>query len=136
MSKAKMKFPPVPGDTPRERFVNLVRQVITMEKLKIMDDSEKQKAIQMLKSKQFTYSDELDAWSNRKERKHFSDESIADISLDWLRARLDEEVPAGQFRFYSYYVLTPDIFERVISRYQLQDDGLTAIAVPFSARTR
>jgi len=28
MSKAKMKFPPIPGDTPREQFMNLARHVI------------------------------------------------------------------------------------------------------------
>ena len=32
MSKAKMKFPPVPGDTPREQFINLARHVITIPK--------------------------------------------------------------------------------------------------------
>jgi hypothetical protein len=32
MSKAKMKFPPVPGDTPRERFINLVHHVISIPK--------------------------------------------------------------------------------------------------------
>jgi hypothetical protein len=28
MSKAKMTFPPIPGDTPREQFMNLARHVI------------------------------------------------------------------------------------------------------------
>jgi len=27
MPKAKMKFPEVPGDSPREKFINLVRRV-------------------------------------------------------------------------------------------------------------
>jgi hypothetical protein len=29
MPKAKMKFPQVPGNTPRERFVNLVKHVFS-----------------------------------------------------------------------------------------------------------
>jgi hypothetical protein len=32
MPKKKMKFPEVPGDTPRERFTNLVRHVISLPK--------------------------------------------------------------------------------------------------------
>jgi len=32
MPKRKMKFPPVPGDTPRERFMNLVRHVFAVSK--------------------------------------------------------------------------------------------------------
>ena len=31
-AKEKMKFPPVPGDTPREKFVNLVRHVFSVGK--------------------------------------------------------------------------------------------------------
>ena len=30
MPKEKMKFPKVPGDTPRERFMNLVRHVFSV----------------------------------------------------------------------------------------------------------
>jgi hypothetical protein len=29
MPKAKMKFPEIPGDTPREKFINLVRSVLS-----------------------------------------------------------------------------------------------------------
>jgi hypothetical protein len=32
MPKKKMKFPAVPGDTPRERFMNLVRHVFAVPK--------------------------------------------------------------------------------------------------------
>jgi hypothetical protein len=32
MPKEKMKFPDVPGETPRERFINLVRQVFSIPK--------------------------------------------------------------------------------------------------------
>jgi len=32
MPKEKMKFPEVPGDTPRERFMNLVRHVFSIPK--------------------------------------------------------------------------------------------------------
>ena len=32
MSKAKMKFPPVPGDTPREKFINLARHIFSVGK--------------------------------------------------------------------------------------------------------
>ena len=32
MPNKKMTFPKVPGDTPRERFINLVRHVITLPK--------------------------------------------------------------------------------------------------------
>jgi hypothetical protein len=32
MPKKKMKFPEVPGDTPRERFMNLVRHVFAVPK--------------------------------------------------------------------------------------------------------
>jgi hypothetical protein len=32
MPKAKMKFPKVPGDTPRERFINLARHVFEVGK--------------------------------------------------------------------------------------------------------
>jgi hypothetical protein len=43
MSKAKMKFPPVPGDTPRERFITLVRHVITMPKNELADPHQRKK---------------------------------------------------------------------------------------------
>jgi hypothetical protein len=36
MSKAKMKFPPIPGDTPREQFMNLARHVITLPKTEMI----------------------------------------------------------------------------------------------------
>jgi uncharacterized protein YggU (UPF0235/DUF167 family) len=32
MPKKKMKFPEVPGDTPREQFINLVRHVLSVPK--------------------------------------------------------------------------------------------------------
>jgi hypothetical protein len=32
MPKEKMKFPEVPGDTPREKFVNLVRHLFSVPK--------------------------------------------------------------------------------------------------------
>jgi len=37
MSKAKMKFPPVPGDTPRDQFMNLAHHVITLPKAELAD---------------------------------------------------------------------------------------------------
>jgi hypothetical protein len=37
MSKAKMKFPRVPGNTLRERFMNLARHVITLPKTAVDD---------------------------------------------------------------------------------------------------
>jgi hypothetical protein len=36
MPKAKMKFPPIPGETPREKFENLVRVMFSTPKEKIM----------------------------------------------------------------------------------------------------
>jgi hypothetical protein len=33
MSKEKMKFPKVPGDTPREKFINLVGHVFSVGKM-------------------------------------------------------------------------------------------------------
>ena len=35
MPKKKMRFPEVPGDTPRERFVNLARHVFSVSKSEI-----------------------------------------------------------------------------------------------------
>jgi len=35
MPNKKMKFPPVPGDTPRERFMNLARHVIAVPKAEV-----------------------------------------------------------------------------------------------------
>jgi hypothetical protein len=32
MPNKKMTFPPVPGDTPREKFINLVRHVFSISK--------------------------------------------------------------------------------------------------------
>jgi hypothetical protein len=32
MPKAKMKFPKIPGDTPREQFINLARQAFSVGK--------------------------------------------------------------------------------------------------------
>jgi hypothetical protein len=43
MSKAKMKFPRVPGDTPRERFMNLARHLITIPKTAISDSPQRAK---------------------------------------------------------------------------------------------
>jgi hypothetical protein len=43
MSKAKMKFPPVPGDTPHERFMNLVQHVITMAKSELANSHQRKK---------------------------------------------------------------------------------------------
>jgi hypothetical protein len=37
MSKAKMTFPSVPGDTPQQRFVNLVHHVFANPKAKTLD---------------------------------------------------------------------------------------------------
>jgi hypothetical protein len=39
MSKAKMKFPAVLGTTPRERFENLVRHVISVPKAELDSDA-------------------------------------------------------------------------------------------------
>jgi hypothetical protein len=43
MSKAKMKFPPVPGDTPREQFMNLARHVIALPKSELADPRQRKK---------------------------------------------------------------------------------------------
>jgi hypothetical protein len=43
MSNKKMTFPKVPGDTPRERFINLVRHVFSVSKSDI-EQSEKRPA--------------------------------------------------------------------------------------------
>jgi hypothetical protein len=43
MSKAKMKFPPVPGDTPREQFMNLVHHVIALPKAEVVAPMRPQK---------------------------------------------------------------------------------------------
>jgi hypothetical protein len=32
MSKAKMKFPPIPGETPRAKFENLLRHLFSVPK--------------------------------------------------------------------------------------------------------
>jgi hypothetical protein len=37
MSKAKMRFPPVPGDTPREKFMNLARHIFSVPKTTVED---------------------------------------------------------------------------------------------------
>ena len=37
----KMKFPPVPGDTPRERFMNLARHVISVPKARVKSNGKK-----------------------------------------------------------------------------------------------
>jgi hypothetical protein len=37
MSNKKMTFPTVPGDTPRERFVNLVRQMFSVPESEIVE---------------------------------------------------------------------------------------------------
>ncbi len=41
MSKAKMKFPPIQGDTPREKFINLVRHVMVLPKEQIISPDER-----------------------------------------------------------------------------------------------
>jgi hypothetical protein len=53
MSKAKMKFPPVPGDTPREQFMNLARHVIALPKSEFanVDDQRQRKKRRRRKSK-------------------------------------------------------------------------------------
>jgi hypothetical protein len=51
MSKAKMKFPPVPGDTPREQFMNLARHLITLPKTEVIDLSRPLKPPQRKRAK-------------------------------------------------------------------------------------
>jgi hypothetical protein len=51
MSKAKMKFPPVPGDTPREQFMNLVHHVITLPKAGMIEPSRPQRKVIAKKAK-------------------------------------------------------------------------------------
>jgi len=40
MPKAKMKFPPIPGDTPREKFEHLVRFLFSVGKMPKDDKGE------------------------------------------------------------------------------------------------
>ncbi len=44
MPKGKMKFPPVPGDTPREQFTNLVHHVISVPRTEVDGRKKKTKA--------------------------------------------------------------------------------------------
>jgi hypothetical protein len=43
MPKAKMKFPPIPGETPREKFENLVRYLFSVGKEPNNDKHESEK---------------------------------------------------------------------------------------------
>jgi hypothetical protein len=43
MPKAKMKFPPIPGETPREKFENLVRFLFSVGKNPHNDKRETEK---------------------------------------------------------------------------------------------
>jgi hypothetical protein len=84
-----------------------------------MNEEGQREAQRMLKSEGFTRCDRTEAWFSHEQRKHFSAESTQDTSLNWLRARLEEKVPEGEFWFHSYYVLEPDRFQRPVSKYEL-----------------
>lgn len=43
MSKEKMKFPPVPGDTPRKKFINLGRHLFQAPKSEALSQERKRK---------------------------------------------------------------------------------------------
>jgi hypothetical protein len=45
MPKAKMKFPPIPGETPRAKFENLMRHLFSVGKEPDNDKRESQKTI-------------------------------------------------------------------------------------------
>jgi hypothetical protein len=49
MPKAKMKFPPIPGETPRAKFETLVRYLFSVGKA---PDSDKREAEKSAKQKQ------------------------------------------------------------------------------------
>jgi hypothetical protein len=83
-----------------------------------------------VKSEGFIQSEKTESWFNLQQRKHFTAESFADMTLEWLRAKLDESVPDGQFWVYSYHVLKREEFERLVAKYKLHDSGLTVVAVP------
>jgi hypothetical protein len=44
MPKKKMKFPEVPGDTPREKFINLARHVFSVGKAQGKDRRARKRA--------------------------------------------------------------------------------------------
>jgi hypothetical protein len=54
MPKTKMKFPPVPGDTPREQFMNLARHLITFSKAEMIETPRAQKRRRRKSSTQAT----------------------------------------------------------------------------------
>lgn len=120
MPKTKMKFSPVPGDTPREIYKPLARHIISAPKeVTAMTEDEVRDAHRILKSRGFQCRNETEDWFNLHERKHFTRKSIRDNSAKWLRDRLEEKVPDGEFWFYSYSTPTEAKFQLRTSQYEL-----------------
>src|ERR1700691_512604 len=94
-----------------------------------MNDAEISEAHRILKSRDFKFcNDGTECWFSLEQRKHFSRKSIRSMSLEGLRARLEENVPEKEFWFFSYQIIEPHDFQRLISKYELS--GCTPISKP------
>ncbi len=76
----------------------------------------------ILKNADFAYMQKRMLWISVERRRAFSDESIQDHDGRWLASKLSEDVPEGEFRFYSNSVWAPEVKMEV-----LEELGLTGV---------
>ena len=98
-----------------------------------MTENEKQlEARRLLKSAGSIIDHPKENWFNHEERKLFTRKVVRDMPLDWLRERLEESIPQGEYWFYSYYQVESGAWESVIASFELR--GQRAVPKPVENR--
>ena len=82
------------------------------------EDEKQREARRLLKSAGFTVSPLKEDWFNHEQRKFFTRRVVRDMSLDWLRERLKEPVPRGEYWFFSYYNREADAWETMFADFE------------------
>ncbi|MFZ2061444.1 MAG: hypothetical protein WAU82_10575 [Candidatus Binatus sp.] len=87
-----------------------------------MTEGEKQvEAHGLLKSAGFSASHMKEDWFNHEQRKFFTRRVVRDMPLVWLRKRLKEAVPKGEYWFFSYYSRASGAWEVIFANFELID---------------
>jgi len=98
-----------------------------------MSENEKQlEARRLLKSAGFVIDHSRENWFNHGQRKLFTRRVVRDKPLEWLRERLKEYIPPGEYWFYSYYQVESGAWESVIASFELR--GQRAVPKPVENR--
>lgn len=98
-----------------------------------MTENEKQvEAHRLLKSAGFSASHLKEDWFNHEQRKFFTRRVVRDMPLVWLREKLKEAVPKGEYWFFSYYNREAEAWEAIFADFELLD--LRPVPKPVESR--